>query len=177
MSSNWDRASASSCRAPRAPHLREEEAAILLIEPTGVVNTGNVATRNSPPDRSGDMTRRIALPAKTALLVATCSGQSTPRAGGRRVPATTRRPKRMSRLAGCVAARRAADLSHQHDSTSPTSTYRPGQPGNDFKPEARPLDGEAVIIKRTNSAFIGTELEARLCGAGIATLVTAASSQ
>jgi len=27
----------------------------------------------------------------------------------------------------------------RHDSIEPESHYRPGQPGNDFKPEARPL--------------------------------------
>ena len=50
----------------------------------------------------------------------------------------------------------------RHDSTEPASHYRPGQPGNEFKPEAQPLPGETVIAKRTNSAFIGTDLEARL---------------
>src|SRR4051812_42806846 len=47
----------------------------------------------------------------------------------------------------------------RHDSTQPASHYRPGQTGNEFKPEARPEAGETVIAKRTNSAFIGTELE------------------
>jgi len=51
----------------------------------------------------------------------------------------------------------------RHDSTEPASHYRPGRPGNEFKPEAQPLPGEFVIAKRTNSAFIGTELEAKLC--------------
>lgn len=50
----------------------------------------------------------------------------------------------------------------RHDSTEPASHYRPGQPGNDFKPEAKPLDGETVVAKRTNSAFIGTDLESHL---------------
>jgi nicotinamidase-related amidase len=39
------------------------------------------------------------------------------------------------------------------------------------KPEARPLPGEAVIAKRTNSAFIGTDLEPRLRSAGHRCLV------
>jgi nicotinamidase-related amidase len=50
----------------------------------------------------------------------------------------------------------------RHDSAEPASHYRPGQPGNEFKPEVQPLPGETVIAKRTNSAFIGTGLEARL---------------
>jgi nicotinamidase-related amidase len=50
----------------------------------------------------------------------------------------------------------------RHDSTETASHYRPGQSGNDFKPEAQPRPGEKVIAKRTNSAFIGTNLEAEL---------------
>lgn len=50
----------------------------------------------------------------------------------------------------------------RHDSTEPASHYRPGQPGNNFKPEARPMPGETVVAKQTNSAFIGTNLESLL---------------
>lgn len=61
----------------------------------------------------------------------------------------------------------------RHDSVLPDSAYRPGQPGNDFKPAVAPLAGETVIPKRTNSAFIGTGLEDRLRKAGIDTLAIA----
>lgn len=61
----------------------------------------------------------------------------------------------------------------RHDSVEPQSHYRPGQPGHDFKPEAQPLSGETVVAKRTNSAFIGTGLEAMLHGAGQSVLVVA----
>ena len=50
----------------------------------------------------------------------------------------------------------------RHDSTEPESHYRPHQPGNEFKPEAQPIEGEIVVAKRTNSAFIGTGLEEEL---------------
>ncbi|HEY0940347.1 MAG TPA: cysteine hydrolase family protein [Steroidobacter sp.] len=59
----------------------------------------------------------------------------------------------------------------RHDSTFPTSAYRPGQPGNEFKDEVAPQAGELVIPKRTNSAFIGTNLESHLRASGIETLV------
>lgn len=64
----------------------------------------------------------------------------------------------------------------RHDSTFATSAYRPGQPGNDFKDEVAPAAGETVIAKRTNSAFIGTDLERRLREAAIETLVIAGVS-
>jgi nicotinamidase-related amidase len=59
----------------------------------------------------------------------------------------------------------------RHDSTSLGSAYRPGQEGNEFKTEVEPQAGESVVSKRTNSAFIGTDLERSLRGAGIDTLV------
>jgi nicotinamidase-related amidase len=61
----------------------------------------------------------------------------------------------------------------QHRSTTPVSPLRPGQPGCDFKPEVKPLPGEPVIGKSVNSAFIGTDLESRLRGKGIDTVVIA----
>jgi nicotinamidase-related amidase len=61
----------------------------------------------------------------------------------------------------------------RHDSVEPRSTYRPGQPGHDFKPEAAPLPGEPVIAKNTCCAFVGTGLEQRLRDAGHTALVFA----
>jgi nicotinamidase-related amidase len=61
----------------------------------------------------------------------------------------------------------------RHDSRMPGSTYRPGQEGNQFKPEAQPLPGETVIVKQTNSAFIGTGFEETLRQAGHNALVIA----
>lgn len=59
----------------------------------------------------------------------------------------------------------------RHMSTDPSSPLRPGQPGNDFKPETAPVAGETVIEKRVNSAFIGTSLETRLRRAGCRGLI------
>jgi nicotinamidase-related amidase len=64
----------------------------------------------------------------------------------------------------------------RHDSTFPTSAYRPGQDGNEFKDEVAPAAGETVIPKRTNSAFIGTDLERHLRESGLETLVVAGVS-
>jgi nicotinamidase-related amidase len=59
----------------------------------------------------------------------------------------------------------------RHDSTEPNSTYRPGQPGNDFKRETAPLPGETIIAKQVNSAFIGTNLHHHLQDVGARVLV------
>ncbi len=50
----------------------------------------------------------------------------------------------------------------QHDSVEPRSPLRPGQPGHDLKPQVVPRPTEPVLHKQVNSAFIGTDLEARL---------------
>ena len=61
----------------------------------------------------------------------------------------------------------------RHMSTDPLSPLRPGQAGNEFKPETAPLAGETVIEKLVNSAFIGTSLEADLRRSGCRGLVIA----
>jgi nicotinamidase-related amidase len=61
----------------------------------------------------------------------------------------------------------------RHLSREPHSTYRPGQPGCEFKDEVRPLDGERVIDKSVNCAFIGTTLEEELRALGVETVVIA----
>jgi nicotinamidase-related amidase len=61
----------------------------------------------------------------------------------------------------------------RHDSRSAASPLRPGQPGNDLKKVVAPLLGEPVVAKDVHSAFIGTDLEARLRRLGSGTLVLA----
>lgn len=83
-------------------------------------------------------------------------------------------PELEANLVALLAAwRRAArPIYHvQHASTEPNSTYRPDGPGYPFKPEVAPQANETVIVKRTNSAFIGTDFEKRLRDAGHMQLV------
>ncbi len=85
-------------------------------------------------------------------------------------------PDAEARIASLLAAWRARDWPRvhvRHCSLEPGSKLRPGLPGNAWKPEAAPLDGEAEITKTTNSAFVGTDLDARLRAQGVDTLVVA----
>jgi len=59
----------------------------------------------------------------------------------------------------------------RHDSVEPGSTLAPGQPGNAFRPGFEPRDGEPVVAKSVNSAFIGTDLDLRLKRLGIRNVV------
>ncbi|HEX9170736.1 MAG TPA: cysteine hydrolase family protein [Roseiarcus sp.] len=77
-------------------------------------------------------------------------------------------------VAALLAAWRAERLPliHvRHDSVERDSPYAPDAPGHRFKPCAAPLDGETVVGKNANSAFIGTDLEGLLDGFGATTLV------
>jgi nicotinamidase-related amidase len=59
----------------------------------------------------------------------------------------------------------------RHDSVEPGSPLRPGQPGNQFKPEALPLPQEHIEAKSVNSGFIGTGLENHLRSIGCQAVV------
>ena len=59
----------------------------------------------------------------------------------------------------------------QHCSIEPHSVLRPGHPGNAFKEECMPLEGEKEFKKSVNSAFIGTGLEEYLQQNDIKSLV------
>jgi nicotinamidase-related amidase len=83
-------------------------------------------------------------------------------------------PQAESAIAELLAAWRdnAGPVMHvRHRSTSEAGLFK--GPGFDFKPEAAPLEGEPVIEKTVNSAFIGTDLEDRLRREGAKTLVIA----
>ena len=50
----------------------------------------------------------------------------------------------------------------RHDSAEPGSSLAPGTPGNALRPGFEPLEGEPLVTKSVNSAFIGTDLDLRL---------------
>ncbi|WP_431206325.1 cysteine hydrolase family protein [Bradyrhizobium betae] len=83
-------------------------------------------------------------------------------------------PDAVARIVDLLTAFRAhgAPIFHiRHEGTKPNSSFLPSRSGYAVKDEAREAPGEAVIVKRVNSAFIGTDLESRLRAGKITTLV------
>jgi nicotinamidase-related amidase len=83
-------------------------------------------------------------------------------------------PQAVARIVDLLTAfrQRGAPIFHiRHQGTRPNSSFLPDGAGYPVKDEAREREGEPVIVKRVNSAFIGTDLEARLRAAGLNTLV------
>jgi nicotinamidase-related amidase len=79
-------------------------------------------------------------------------------------------PGAEQRIAEALAGwrERGAPVIHvRHASADPGGLFVPGTPAFEFKPEAQPRDGEPVITKDVNSAFIGTDLELRLREQGV----------
>lgn len=58
-----------------------------------------------------------------------------------------------------------------HSSVHPDSKLHESNPGFEIKEEVLPVEGEPVIVKNVNSAFIGTDLKERLDHQGINKLV------
>jgi nicotinamidase-related amidase len=83
-------------------------------------------------------------------------------------------PEAIARIVELLTACRSSQtpIFHvRHEGTRPNSCFLPGGTGYHVKDEAREMDGEPVIVKQVNSAFIGTDLEGRLRAADIKTLV------
>ena len=59
----------------------------------------------------------------------------------------------------------------KHNSTTPQSRLAPGQVGNEIMDLVKPLEGEPLIGKNVNSAFIGTNLKEQLENQSIKNLV------
>jgi len=61
----------------------------------------------------------------------------------------------------------------QHCSSNPNSILNKKNPGNEFQDIVKPIDGEIIIKKSVNSAFIGTNLKELLDDEKITNLVIA----
>lgn len=59
----------------------------------------------------------------------------------------------------------------KHCSSNPTSLLNETNKGNEFKDSVMPINGEQIIKKNVNSAFIGTNLKEQLDNANISKLV------
>jgi len=59
----------------------------------------------------------------------------------------------------------------KHCSSTPTSLLNETNEGNEFKDIVKPINGEPIIKKNVNSAFIGTDLKERLDNDKITKLV------
>jgi nicotinamidase-related amidase len=114
----------------------------------------------------------MTLPAvpKTAalLLIDVQKGFDHPKWGPRNNPSAE---GQMARLLAAFRETGRPVVHVRHMSTEPDSPLRPGQEGNEIRPEVAPHCEEPVFEKTVNSAFIGTRLEASLREGGIETLV------
>ena len=102
------------------------------------------------------------------LLIDIQQGLDDPRHGERSTPEFEGKLKQL--LAAWRKAGRPV-VHVQHMSTEPDSLLRPELPGNAFKREAVPKEGEPVFQKRTSCAFLGTGLEVHFRELGIEQLV------
>jgi nicotinamidase-related amidase len=104
----------------------------------------------------------------TLLLIDVQQAFDDPGWGSRNNPDAERR------IADVLAAWRdaGAPVIHvRHRSVEPDGLFDDG--GFEFKPEAAPLEGEAMLEKTVNNAFVGTDLEQRLRAADTETVVVA----
>lgn len=102
------------------------------------------------------------------ILIDQQKAMDHPKWGPRNNPGAERN---IASLLSAWRARRLPIIHVKHDGTRPESPFRPGQEGNDFLPLTAPLPGETVIAKKVHSAFIGTDLAARLESKGRPPLV------
>lgn len=107
--------------------------------------------------------------ADTALLIVDVQvGLDDERYGPRNNPGAE---SRMAELLACWRERGWPVVHVQHLSRRPESPLAPGRPGAAIKSEVRPIDGEPVVRKSVNTAFIGTGLERLLRERAIRSLV------
>ena len=107
-------------------------------------------------------------PNTALLLIDIQSGFDSPKWGLRNNPAAE---QNAGRLLQVWRATGLAVFHVRHASRNPTSPLHPSQPGFAFQLVVAPEQGETVITKDVNSAFIGTTLQEQLEGRGIRELV------
>jgi nicotinamidase-related amidase len=105
----------------------------------------------------------------TLIVIDVQQAFDNPRWGERNNPGAEANIGRL--LAGWRATGRPV-IHIQHRNTVPGKLFSPDQPGFAVKPEAAPLPEEPILYKNVNSAFIGTDLEARLRTAKVTHVVT-----
>lgn len=98
------------------------------------------------------------MPLPTLLVIDVQQAMDDPARGERNNPDFERN------LAAALSAwrQRGAPVVHVRHESTDGGQFIPGTPAFEYKPEARPIDGEPEITKNVNSAFIGTDLEERL---------------
>jgi nicotinamidase-related amidase len=129
-------------------------------------------SKNEADGSGGGMGWMERLPQGTALLIVdvqkAIDSPVWARYGGRN------NPQAEADMAAILGAWRQSGrpvIHVRHESNEPGSTYRPGQAGCEFKECVAPAEGELVVAKQVNSAFIGTDLDAILRARNISHLV------
>ena len=77
----------------------------------------------------------------------------------------------IAKLLSEFRARNLPVIHVRHEEANPASSFYVDGPGQPFKDEALPIDGETVIAKQQNCAFVGTSLEKHLHDRGIKRLI------
>jgi nicotinamidase-related amidase len=109
-------------------------------------------------------------PDTALILIDIQAGFDDPKWGPRNNPCAEQNARRIL-LAWRAAGRPVFHV--QHASREPDSPLHPSRPGFLLKSSVLPENGEPVITKNVNSAFIGTNLEEQLQARGIRELVIA----
>nr|WP_298374482.1 cysteine hydrolase family protein [uncultured Halomonas sp.] len=78
---------------------------------------------------------------------------------------------RLSELLSCWRKGNGRVVHVRHHSREPRSPYRAGQSGAEFKTCVAPREGERIVTKHVNNAFLETELERWLHHHGVTHLV------
>ena len=149
------------CSAGNQPLLSARAEEVLLFP-------GTLAAQ--PREKSSESAMTMFSSSSTLLLIDLQNAIDDPSWGIRNNPQAE---ANVGRLLTAWRSTRRPIIHVRHVSHSPGSTYRDGQAGVDFKEVARPSPGEHVLTKHVCTAFIGTDLEARLRASGCEEVVIA----